>query len=171
MLGGTRSRILSPFLIMCLINSYDFHIKTMFGSYFPPAAVCRGGMLYLRYLCLLSYSGVLHVVTVWVAWLCLVEWGNSFPFASDRVLLQCLQGFVLVNFLVFCVLCFWFVCLRPVSFVPNVANFSGFSVIDYHFGFLYCLFQQWALTVELLTARNICAVQFDTYVLCLSLDR
>jgi hypothetical protein len=35
-------------------------------------------------------------------------------------------------------LCFVFLvcCLRPVSFVPNVASFSGLSVIDSHFDVL-----------------------------------
>ena len=33
---NARSRILTPFLINC----YDVHIKTMFGSNFPPV-VCR----------------------------------------------------------------------------------------------------------------------------------
>ena len=31
---------------------------------------------------------------------------------------------------------FRFVCLRPVSCVPNVACFSGLSILDCHFGFL-----------------------------------
>ena len=46
-------------------------------------------MSYLRYLCLLAYSGVQHI------------------------------------------LCF--VCLRLVSFVPNVVSFSGLSILDCHF--------------------------------------
>jgi hypothetical protein len=32
------------------------------------------------------------------------------------------------------VLCF--VCLRPVSCVPNVASVSGLSILDFFFGFL-----------------------------------
>ena len=40
MLGSTRSHILTPLLLLCLINCYDVHIKTMFGFYLPPV-VCR----------------------------------------------------------------------------------------------------------------------------------
>jgi len=29
-----------------------------------------------------------------------------------------------------------YVCLRPVSYVPNVASFSGLSIFDWPFGFL-----------------------------------
>jgi hypothetical protein len=32
--------------------------------------------------------------------------------------------------------CFCFVCLRPVSCVPNVASVSGLSILDCHFSFL-----------------------------------
>ena len=35
---------------------------------------------------------------------------------------------------------FSFICPRPVSCVPNVASFSGLSIIDCHFGFLWRLF-------------------------------
>jgi hypothetical protein len=31
---------------------------------------------------------------------------------------------------------FCFVCLRPVSYVLTVADFSGLSFLDFHFGFL-----------------------------------
>ena len=34
-----------------------------------------------------------------------------------------------------CVVFFWFVCLRPVSCVPNVTSVSGFSILDCSFGF------------------------------------
>ena len=34
----------------------------------------------------------------------------------------------------FCV--FGFVCLRPVSYAPNVASISGLSILDFLFGFL-----------------------------------
>ena len=37
---------------------------------------------------------------------------------------------LLLIFLVFC-----FVCLRPVSYVPTVADFSGLSILDFPFGF------------------------------------
>ena len=39
-------------------------------------------------------------------------------------------GVLLPIFLVFCVMLFWVVCVRPVSCVPNVANFSVWSILD-----------------------------------------
>jgi len=42
---------------------------------------------------------------------------------------------MLLIVLVFCVV-FHFVCLRPVSCVPNVASFSELFIIDFPFGFL-----------------------------------
>ena len=54
-------------------------------------------MFYLRYLCLFVYSGVSHVLTVWVTWRCLVKGGNCFPFAGVCI-------FVLFVF-VLCLLC------------------------------------------------------------------
>jgi len=73
---------------------------------------------YLYYLCLFAYDGVQHVfVSTWVEpWI--------------------LVGSVLLIFLVFCVVYFCFLCLRPVSCVPNVASVSGLSIRDCTFGFL-----------------------------------
>ena len=43
---------------------YDFCIKTMFGSSLPPVVFKRPGLMsYLRYLCLLVYSGVQHILS------------------------------------------------------------------------------------------------------------
>ena len=54
------------FPIICLHVSrcdthYDFRIQTIFVSSVP-LVVCRGLMSYLRYLCLLLYSGVQHIL-------------------------------------------------------------------------------------------------------------
>ena len=53
--------------VMCLIvlssvllSRFDFRMKTMFGSPLPP--VCRSSVSYLRYLCLLAHSGVIHIM-------------------------------------------------------------------------------------------------------------
>jgi hypothetical protein len=43
---------------------------------------------------------------------------------------------LLLIFLVFYVLFFVLFCLRPVSYVLTVADFSGLSILDFHFGFL-----------------------------------
>ena len=40
------------------------------------------------------------------------------------------------SFLCYVVVLFCFVCLRPVSCVPNVAKVSGLSILDCPFGFL-----------------------------------
>ena len=40
------------FIVPCCAVRYDFHIKTMFGSSFPPV-VSRRARVYLRYMCLL----------------------------------------------------------------------------------------------------------------------
>jgi len=53
---------------------------------------------------------------------------------------------------------FCFVCLRHVSCVPNVACFSGFSILDFPFGFLLHLFIRYIncspLTITLAHLRN-----------------
>ena len=46
----------------------------------------------------------------------------------------CRRGHVLFTLFVFVVLCFCFVCRRPVSCVPNDASFSGLSIFDCPFG-------------------------------------
>jgi hypothetical protein len=69
---------------------------------------------------------------------------NCLPIWNTWVQYKCLVVSVLLIFLVFCVvLCcvvfFSFVCLGPVSYVPNVASISGMSVLDCPFSFLCCL--------------------------------
>ena len=49
-------------------------------------------------------------------------------------------GSVLLIILVLCVVFFCFVCLCPVSCVPDVATVSGLSIPDCSFGFLLRLF-------------------------------
>jgi hypothetical protein len=48
----------------CYGVRYDFRIKSIFGSSFS-SAVCRTAYV-LCYLCLIEYSGVQHVLTMWV---------------------------------------------------------------------------------------------------------
>ena len=87
--------------------------------------VCRT----VCYLCLFVYSDVQHVLTIRVIWLVsykkelltLHEHLGSPPVFCGSVLLICF------SFLC-CVFCF--VCLRPVSCVSNVANVSGFPILD-----------------------------------------
>jgi len=69
------------------------------------------------------YSGVQHILTIWVAWRC-----------SPLVF-----GICVAHRFSFLCCVFYFVCLRPVSCVPNVACFSGLSILNCPFGFLYRL--------------------------------
>jgi len=103
-----------------------------------------GGLLsYLRYLRLIVYSGVQHILTIWETWRCVIRGSNCLPFAGSWVQPWFLVRFVLLIVLVFYVVVFFrlFVCLPPVSCVTNVASFSGLSILDCPFGFLYRLFK------------------------------
>ena len=44
--------------------------------------------------------------------------------------------FAVAHLFSFLCLVFCFVCLWPVSYVLTVADFSGLSILDFHFGFL-----------------------------------
>jgi hypothetical protein len=68
---------------------------------------------------------------------------NWLPFASIWVHPRFFGGVCVVNLLGFSVLCcvvFSFVCLCPVSCVPNVASVSRLFLLDRLFGFLQLLF-------------------------------
>ena len=67
---------------------------------------------------------------------CLRRSSNVLPFTSTWVYPQIFVGSVLLLFLVFCVVLLCFVCIRPVSFVPNVASVFWLSILDCPFGFL-----------------------------------
>ena len=62
----------------------------------------------------------------------LFEWRNFLPFAGVWVHPRFLSGYVLLFFLVFCVvLCVFFAFpLCAVSSVPNVTSVSGLSILD-----------------------------------------
>jgi hypothetical protein len=95
-----------------------------------------GGLLsYLSYLHLIVNSRVQRILTIWETWL--IRGSNCLPFAGAWVQPRFLVKSMLLIVLVFCVVLFrLLVCLRPVSFVPNVASFSGLSIHDCPFGFL-----------------------------------
>ena len=73
-------------------------------------------MSYLHYLCLLAYSGVQHILCCFFA---------SFVF----VLCLVYDG---IQHVLYCVS--WFICFRLMSCVPNIASFSGLSILDCPFG-------------------------------------
>ena len=55
------------FFVPCCDVFYDFGLKTMLGTSFPPV-VCRGFVSYLCQLYLLAQSGVKNILTIWVTW-------------------------------------------------------------------------------------------------------
>jgi hypothetical protein len=116
---------------------YDVHIKTMFGSYLPPFVCRRAHVLFALfvfvcvqwYLTRIDRMGGMHMA---------VSCGRRVLLSLRRRLgSPPIFAWIRVGQL-FSFLCFVFLvcCLRPVSSVPNVASFSGLSVIDSHFGFL-----------------------------------
>jgi hypothetical protein len=50
---------------------------------------------------------------------------------------------------------FFFVCLRPVFYVPNVASVSGLSIRHCSFDFLYCLFRNTNCIVSALNRQQL----------------
>ena len=91
----------------------------------------------LCYLCLFAHSGVKHVFAHAQHDGCLVKGRNCLPFGSTWLHYRFLMGPVFLIFLAFRVVVFCFVCLRHVSCVPNIVNFSGLSFFDCPFDFLY----------------------------------
>ena len=63
---------------------YDFHIKTMYGSSSPPV-VCRRVHAICMSFVFAWYSGVQHVLTIWVTGGCLIRGRYCLPFANIGV--------------------------------------------------------------------------------------
>ena len=134
--GNTRSRILTPLLIMCLSNCYDVHIKTRFGSYLPPVVCRRRHALFTLFVfvcmqqCLTRIGRMSGMSLSSGRWELLSLRGRpcSHPHSVEGVHVnQCFTFLCCV---------FWFVCLCHVSFVPNVASFSDLFVLDCYYCFL-----------------------------------
>ena len=96
-------------------------------------------MSYLHYLCLLVYSGVQHVLYC-VSWFICLRPVSCVWWHPTRIVLCFFASFVFVLCLVYdgiqhvlyCVS--WFICFRLMSCVPNIASFSGLSILDCPFG-------------------------------------
>ena len=101
-------------------------------AYILPPLFVGGIMSYLCYLCLVAFSDVQHVWTIWVT--CLIRGRNCLHFASTWVHPRFLVRSELLIFFFLSVLCF--VWLRPVFSVPNAASVSGLSIFDLPFHFL-----------------------------------
>jgi hypothetical protein len=82
-----------------------------------PPVVCRRTHVLLCFVCMFTYIDVLLCFVCMFAYIDV----QHFPVAH------------LFSFLCFV---FCFVCLCPVSYVLTVADFSGLSILDFHFGFL-----------------------------------
>ena len=102
MLGSTRSRILTPLLIMCLTNCYDVHIQSMFDSSLPPVVCRRAHVLFTLFMfacaqqCLIRIDCMSGMVLSCGRWELLSLRGRL---GSPPVL----EGFMLLNVLAFCV--------------------------------------------------------------------
>jgi len=127
-------------------------------------------MSYSCYLCLFPYGSVKRVLTIWVTWRVSYKIQEMLTFrdhlGSPRFFIGCVRVSHLFSFLCCVVLCcvfrFCFVCLRPVSCVPNVDSVTSLSilVIDNPFCFLWHLFSltiMWyLLQIAVLCLRKDC---------------
>ena len=118
--------------------------KTMFSSSLPPIVCRRAHVLFMLFVF------VQQILTVRVTWQVIYKWQELLTLHEHLDSTAVFGGAVLLIFLVFCVvflvglccsslLVFWvvcFVCLLPVSCVPNVVNVSGLSTLDCPFDFL-----------------------------------
>ena len=95
----------------CCDVRYDFRIETLFGSSLP---LCVGGpMYYLRYLCLLAYSGVQHKCVVFFIILCticcqilwIVHFGLPLGYSLTFIWLYLQVHVYSSSFCVLCTLC------------------------------------------------------------------
>ena len=110
-------------------NQVNIRIKTMFGSSLPLVVWRRAYVLIMLFV-FVVYSGVLHVLTIWVTWQVSYKRQELLSFA--RTWVTPVFGGVRIAYL--CSFLWGF--FRPVSCLPNVASVSGLSIIDCHFGFL-----------------------------------
>ena len=110
--------------------------KTTFGSFLPPLVCTSAHHVILCCLCLFAYCDVQHFFLCYV--LCIAgvlkETGTAY---TSRVseFTPGFGGFHVVNLFGFLCFVFVFICLRPVSYEPNVARFSGLSIFECPFGF------------------------------------
>ena len=91
---------------------------------------------YLRYLCLLAYSGVQHILTIWVTWWLSYKRQELFALREHIGSPLVVDGVCVAHLFSFLCCVFCFVCLCPLSCVPNIVSLSGLFILDYHFGIL-----------------------------------
>jgi hypothetical protein len=104
---------------------------------------------------------MLFVFALLACW-CLIRGRNCLPFKSTRVRPWILEGSVLLIFLVFC-----FVCLRPLSWVPNVSGLRPLSWVPNALVFVHCLEYSMSLECPFLIAlpvfSNVCFKHYIFY--------
>lgn len=97
-------------------------------------------MSYLCYLYLFAHSIyiVKHVLAISVTWRVFYKTQIHLSLASMSLSPGFfIVGSVLLIFSVFCAVSLCFVCLCTVSYVPNVASFSGLTILDCPFTFSF----------------------------------
>ena len=97
----------------------------MFGSSLSPV-VKRGVHVLLWCLCLFAHSDVQHFVLSNAIMLCIPCCDASHDF-----LIKTLFAYSGVQHILCCVVFFCLACLRLVTCVPNVASFSGMSILGF----------------------------------------
>ena len=104
---------------------------------------------------------MLFVFALLACW-CLIRGRNCLPFKSTRVRPWILEGSVLLIFLVSC-----FVCLRPLSWVPNVSGLRPLSWVPNALVFVHCLEYSMSLECPFLIAlpvfSNVCFKHYIFY--------
>jgi hypothetical protein len=129
---------------LCIVMSYmfyhmslrsEFRIKLCSVNLYLQLFV--GGLRsYLRYLCLLAYSGVQHILTIWVTWWLSYKRQELFALREHIGSPLVVDGVCVAHLFSFLCCVFCFVCLCPLSCVPNIVSLSGLFILDYHFGIL-----------------------------------
>ena len=100
-----------------------FPNKTMFGSPFPPGVCRRAHVSFMLFVFVFVYTDVQSILR------CV-----CFSSSSCILRIQCCQFLWIVNSWLPLRYSLTFIC--SVYYVPNVASFSGMSILDYPFGIL-----------------------------------
>jgi len=97
-------------------------------------------MSYLRFLCSFTHRGVKDFLNIWVTWRVSYKRLELFTLREHMGSPLVFDGVRVVRLFRFlcCIHCF--VCLHHMSCVPNFDSFSGLSILDCPFGFLWHLF-------------------------------
>jgi hypothetical protein len=119
-------------ILCCVFALFVFVLCLIYGG--VQHILCCVFALFVFVLCLI-YGGVQNILrcvfALFVFVLCLIYGGVQHILCCVCFLSTSCAWWYTTHI----VMCFCFVCLRLVSDVPNVASFSGLSILDYPFGF------------------------------------